>query len=106
MAMIPMKYEGGVETYTVANGIYARVYGEVVVLSFQGGANEFTLPANLRPSADIATLVRGTTANNTRHICLVTITTSGSCSTSYFIPNSTTASGFTGVLNGEVTYIR
>lgn len=105
MAMIPMEYEGGVETYTIANGIYASVSNHVVTLSFQGGADNFTLPANLRPKTDLAGIVRGTTSNNTRHICLTSITTSGSCSTSYFIPNTTTANSFTGSLSGSIAYM-
>ena len=93
------------EWVNAANGIDCYRSGRVCTVMFTGGSDTATIPDGYRPRQTVQTLVRGTDGNNVRQVCLVTIQSNGAMSTSYFIPNSTTANVFTGILSGQIVYM-
>ena len=92
------------EHTTIVSGIDVYRTGRTCVVLLNGGADNATFPANLRPKNNVSGIVRGT-SGTTRQVCLVTLQTSGAFSTSYFVPNTTTANSFSGTLHGQFSYI-
>lgn len=92
--------------YHIANGFEIFKVGRVCVMELSGAdATPLTLPTEIRPQLSTSAIVRGTQSNSTRQVCLTSVLTNGEVSTSYFIPNTGTASSFSGMLNGNITYI-
>lgn len=92
------------EWVNVANGIDCYRVGHLCAIFLTGGSDTATIPEGYRPRQNVQALMRGTDGNNVRQVCLVTIVTNGEMTTSYFVPNSTTANTFTGILNGQIVY--
>ena len=88
----------------ISSGIDVYRNGKVCVVLLNGGASSDSFPVGLRPANNVSAVVRGT-SGSTRQVCVITLQTDGTFSTSYFIPNSTTANSFSGTLHGQFTYL-
>ena len=88
----------------IAEGIDVYRNGKLCVVLLNGGPDNATFPIGLRPVNNVSAIVRGT-SSGTRQTCLITLQTTGAFSTSYFVPNTTTANTFTGTVNGQFVYL-
>ena len=93
-----------VEHINIATGIDVYRNGKVCVCLLNGGSSSATFPVGIRPKNNVSAVVRGTASGSTRQVCVITLQTDGAFSTSYFVPNSTTANSFSGSLHGQFVY--